>query len=113
MSGSSEERHHEPKHNRRRTAQPRKEDHARSISAPLLEEEEDFIQETPEAALVVAQAYLLTTQLEPEDPREQIHQAAIKSPSYKTQHNSISNISVSIIMNQPFLVQVSTKKHHI
>jgi hypothetical protein len=34
-----------------------------------------------------------------------------KLPSYKTQHNSISNISVSIIMNQPFLVQVSTKKN--
>jgi hypothetical protein len=25
-----------------------------------------------------------------------------KLPSYKTQHSSISNISVSIIMNQPF-----------
>jgi hypothetical protein len=32
-----------------------------------------------------------------------------KLPSYKTQHNSISNITVSIIMNQPFLVQISTK----
>jgi hypothetical protein len=53
MSGSSEERHCEPKHSRRRIAQPRKEDRARSISAPL-SEEEDFIQETPEAALVAA-----------------------------------------------------------
>jgi hypothetical protein len=79
MSGSSEERHHEPKHSRRKTAQPRKEDCARSISEPLSEEEEDFIQETPEAALVAAQAYLLTTQPEPGDPREQMHQAAIKS----------------------------------
>jgi hypothetical protein len=33
----------------------------------------------PEAALVAAQAYLLTTQLEPGDPREHMHQAAIKS----------------------------------
>jgi hypothetical protein len=36
-----------------------------------------------------------------------------KLPSYKTSHNSISNISISIIVNQPFLVQVSTQKHHI
>jgi hypothetical protein len=34
-----------------------------------------------------------------------------KLPSYKTQHSSISNISVSIIMNQPFLVQISTQNH--
>jgi hypothetical protein len=44
-----------------------------------LDEEEDFIQEMPEVALVVAQAYLLTTQTEPGDPREHMHQAAIKS----------------------------------
>jgi hypothetical protein len=78
MSGSSKERHHEPKHSRRRTAQPRKEDHARSISAPLSEEEEDFIHKTPEAALVAAKAYLLTMQPVPRDPREQMHQVAIK-----------------------------------
>jgi hypothetical protein len=36
-----------------------------------------------------------------------------KLPSYKTKHNSISNISVSIAMNQPFLLQVSTQNHHI
>jgi hypothetical protein len=34
--------------------------------------------DTPEAALVAAQAYLLTTQLAPGDPRESLHQAAIK-----------------------------------
>jgi hypothetical protein len=33
----------------------------------------------PEAALVAAQAYLLTTQPEPGDPWEHMHQAAIKS----------------------------------
>jgi hypothetical protein len=43
------------------------------------DEEEDFVQETPEAALVAAQAYLLTTQPEPRDPREHMHQAAIQS----------------------------------
>jgi hypothetical protein len=37
------------------------------------------VQETPEAALVAAQAYLLTTQPKPRDPREHIHQAAIRS----------------------------------
>jgi hypothetical protein len=36
-----------------------------------------------------------------------------KLPSYKTQHNSISNVSINIIMNQPFLVQISTQNHHI
>jgi hypothetical protein len=38
-----------------------------------------FLQETPEAALVAAQAYLLTTQPELGDPREHLHQAAIRS----------------------------------
>jgi hypothetical protein len=37
------------------------------------------VQGTPEAALIVAQAYLLTTQPKPGDPREQMHQAAIRS----------------------------------
>jgi hypothetical protein len=37
------------------------------------------VQETPEAALVAAQAYLLTTQPKPGDPREHMHQAAIQS----------------------------------
>jgi hypothetical protein len=50
---------------RRKTARTREENHARSISAPLSDEEENFIQETPEAALVAAQAYLLTMQPEP------------------------------------------------
>jgi hypothetical protein len=79
MLGSSKERHREPKHNRRKTAWPRKEDRAKSISTPLSDEEEDFIQETPEAALVAAEAYLLTTQPEPRDPREHMHQATIRS----------------------------------
>jgi hypothetical protein len=37
------------------------------------------MQDTPEAALVAAQAYMLTTQPEPRDPRESMHQATIKS----------------------------------
>jgi hypothetical protein len=45
----------------------------------LSDEEENFVQETPEATLVAAQAYLLTTRPEPGDPREHMHQAAIKS----------------------------------
>jgi hypothetical protein len=37
------------------------------------------LQETPEAALVAAQAYLLTTQPETGDPQEHMHQAAIRN----------------------------------
>jgi hypothetical protein len=78
-SESSGERHKDPKHNKRTTAWAREENHARSISAHPSDDEEDFLQETPEAALVAAQTYLLTTQLEPGDPREYMHQAAIRS----------------------------------
>jgi hypothetical protein len=78
-SDSSKERHRKPKHSRRKIARTREENRARSISAPLSDEEENFKQETPEAALVTAQSYLLTTQLEPRDPWEHMHQAAIKS----------------------------------
>jgi hypothetical protein len=69
-SDSSKERHREPKHSRRKIARTREENRAGSISAPLLDEEENFTQEMPEAALVAAQAYLLTTWPEPGDPRE-------------------------------------------
>jgi hypothetical protein len=37
------------------------------------------MQETPEAALIGAQAYLLTNRPEPGDPREDMHRAAIRS----------------------------------
>jgi hypothetical protein len=57
----------------------REENRARSISAQPSDEEEDFAQETLEAALVAAHAYLLTTQPEPGDPHEHMHQEAIKS----------------------------------
>jgi hypothetical protein len=78
-SESSGERHKDPKHNRRTTAWAKEENHARSISAHPSDDEEDFVQETLEVALVAAQAYLLTTQPEPGDPREHMHQAAIRS----------------------------------
>jgi hypothetical protein len=77
-SDSSREKHQEPKHNRRKIERSREENHARSASAQP-SDEEDFAQETPEAELVAAQAYLVTTQPEPGDPREHMHQAAIKS----------------------------------
>jgi hypothetical protein len=67
-SESSIERHRDPKHSRRPAAWTREENHMKSISAHPSDEEEDFVQETPEAALVVAQAYLLTTQPNPRDP---------------------------------------------
>jgi hypothetical protein len=75
----SMERRRDPKHNRRTTTQTREESYTKSISAQQSEEEEGFVQETPEAALVAAQMYLLTTQPEPGDPREHMHQAAIRS----------------------------------
>jgi hypothetical protein len=76
-SESSIERRRDPKHSRRITAQTREESHMKSISAHPSHDEEDFVQETPEAALVAAQAYLLTTQPKPGDPWEHMHQAAI------------------------------------
>jgi hypothetical protein len=78
-SESSMERHRDPKHNRRTIAHIREESYAINQSAQQSEEEKDFVQETPEAALVAAQVYLLTTQPEPGDPREHMHQAAIRS----------------------------------
>jgi hypothetical protein len=78
-SESSEERHRDPKHSRRTTVWAREESHIKRIREHPSDDEEYFVQETPEAALVAAQAYLLTTQLEPRDPREHMHQAAIRS----------------------------------
>jgi hypothetical protein len=60
-SESSGERHRDPKHSRRTTAWAREESHIKSISAHPSDNEEDFVQETPEATLVAAQPYLLAT----------------------------------------------------
>jgi hypothetical protein len=76
-SETNMERHRDPKHSRRTTARTREESYTKSLSAHPSDEEEDFVQETPEAALIAAQAYLLTTQPKPGDPREHMHQAAI------------------------------------
>jgi hypothetical protein len=78
-SESSRERHRDPKHSRRTTAWAREESRIKSVSEHPSDNEEDFVQETPEAALVVAQTYILTTQPEPGDPREHMHQVAIRS----------------------------------
>jgi hypothetical protein len=75
----SRERHEDPKHNRGVKTRSRKERYSRSPTPQLEEEEDDFVQETPEAALVAAQAYLLTTRPEPRDPQKNMHQAAIRS----------------------------------
>jgi hypothetical protein len=56
-SESSMKRDRDPKHNRRTTAQIREESYTKSQSPQQSEEEEDFVQETLEAALVAAQAY--------------------------------------------------------
>jgi hypothetical protein len=78
-SESSMERHRDPKHSRRTTARTVEESYMKSPSANQPEDEEEFVQETPEAALVAAQAYLLTMQPKPGDPREHMHQAVIRS----------------------------------
>jgi hypothetical protein len=78
-SESSMERHRDLKHSRRTTARTIEESYTKSPSMNPPEEEEEFVQETPEAALVAAQAYLLTTQPKPGDPWEHMHQAAIRS----------------------------------
>jgi hypothetical protein len=78
-SESSMERHRDPKHSRRTIARTIEESYVKSQSANPPEEEEEFVQETPEAALVATQAYLLTTQPKPGDPWEHMHQAAIRS----------------------------------
>jgi hypothetical protein len=75
----SRKRRGDPKHNRGATARSIEERYSRSPTPQLEEEEDDFIQETPEAALVTAHAYLLTTRPEPGDPREDMHRAAIRS----------------------------------
>jgi hypothetical protein len=49
---SSRERHRDPKHSRRTTAWTVEESYMKSPSANPPEEEEEFVQETPEAALV-------------------------------------------------------------
>jgi hypothetical protein len=48
------ERQRDPKHNRGATTQSREERYSRSITPQLEKEEEDFVQETPEAALIAA-----------------------------------------------------------
>jgi hypothetical protein len=78
-SESSMERHKDPKHNRRTTTRVVEESYTRSPSVNQPEEEEEIVQETSEAALIAAHAYLLTTQPKPGDPREHMHQAAIRS----------------------------------
>jgi hypothetical protein len=78
-SESSRERHRDPKHSRRTIAWAREESRIKSISAHPSDDEEDFVQETPEVALVEAQAYLLSTQPEPGDPQDHMHQATIRT----------------------------------
>jgi hypothetical protein len=53
-SESSRERHRDPKHSWRTTAWAREESYIKSISPHPSDDEEDFVQETPEAALVAA-----------------------------------------------------------
>jgi hypothetical protein len=72
-SESSRERHRDPKHSRRTTAWAREESWIKSISAHPSDDEVDFVQEMPEAALVATHAYLLTMQPEHGHPWEHMH----------------------------------------
>jgi hypothetical protein len=74
-SQSSEERHREPKHSRKKTERPDRENRTPFLT---IDKTGSIMPKMPEAALVAEQAYLLTTQPEPRDPRESMHQAAIK-----------------------------------
>jgi hypothetical protein len=65
---SSRGRHRDPKHSRRIATWAKEESRIKSISAHPSDNEDDFVQETPEATLIAAQTYLLTTQPEPGDP---------------------------------------------
>jgi hypothetical protein len=76
-SESSMERHKDPKHSRRTTTRIVEKSYMKSPITNQPEEEEEFVQKTPEAALIAAQAYLLTTQPKPGNLREHMHQAAI------------------------------------
>jgi hypothetical protein len=75
----SRERREDPKHNRGATARSREERYSRSPTPQLEEEKDEFMQEMPEAALIAAHVYLLTTRQEPGDPREDMHRAATRS----------------------------------
>jgi hypothetical protein len=74
----SKERRRDPKHSRVATA-CREEGYSRSTTPQLEEGEDDLVQETPEAALAAAQAYLLAARPEHGDPREDMYRAAMRS----------------------------------
>jgi hypothetical protein len=79
-SWSSEGGHRETGHNRREAERPNRENRTHNLDSSFLSVHEigNIMPKTPEAALVAAQTYLLTTQPAPGDPRESMHQATIK-----------------------------------
>jgi tRNA U34 2-thiouridine synthase MnmA/TrmU len=77
-SESSIERLRDPKHSMRTTTRTREQSYTKSISAHPSDNEEDFVQETPEAALVAGQAYLLSTQ-----PNLEIRGSTCIKPQYE------------------------------
>jgi hypothetical protein len=73
-------RHRTPEHNIGDAKHGRRGNHLQNLysSFLLINERGNIIPKTSEAALVAAQAYLLTTQPALGDPQESMHQAAIK-----------------------------------
>jgi hypothetical protein len=73
-------RHRAPEHNIGDAEHGRRGNRLQNLDSSflLINERGNIVPQTPEAALVAAQAYHLTTQPAPGDPRESMHQAAIK-----------------------------------
>jgi hypothetical protein len=73
-------RHRTPEHNREDTERGNRGNCMQNLDSSFLSINEmgNIVPKTQDAALVAAQAYLLTTQPAPGDPRESMHQAAIK-----------------------------------
>jgi hypothetical protein len=84
-SESSRERHRDPKHSRRTTEWAREKSRVRSVSEHPSDNEEDFVQETPEATLVAAQAYRA-------DPRN-AKQASLQATKKVRHEESMQGIS--------------------
>jgi hypothetical protein len=79
-SYTSGEQHRVLEPNRGDAEQVNKGNRMQNLDSSFLSVDErgNIVPKTPEAALVAAQAYILTTQPAPGDPRESMHQAAIK-----------------------------------
>jgi hypothetical protein len=79
-SHTSGGRHRAPEHNREDAKRGNRGNHVQNLDSSFLSRDEsgNIVPKTPRAALVAAHAYILTTQPTLGNPRESMHQAAIK-----------------------------------